>query len=129
MTDKEMLLGKILSAIADELNITDTMYNKAVDSYEAVGKYLGEGLEYDVRIMPQGSMNLGTVIRPIDDSDEYDVDLVCLLTNGQNLSLEGIKNKVGDRLKSNEKYKKMLVSSIKKAYDGLEKIYQRRRKI
>lgn len=27
MTDKEMLLGRILSAIADELNITETMYN------------------------------------------------------------------------------------------------------
>lgn len=116
MTDKEMLLGRILSAIADELNITETMYNKAVDSYEAVGKYLGEGLAYDIRIMPQGSMNLGTVIRPIDDSDEYDVDLVCLLSNGQNLSLKDIKNKVGDRLKSNEKYKKMLEPEGKRCW-------------
>ncbi len=108
MTDKEQFLGEILSKIADELNITDTMYDKAVESYNAVGKWLGDGLEYVVRIMPQGSMNLGTVIRPIDDSDEYDVDLVCLLENGQGLSLKEIKNKVGDRLKANEKYRKML---------------------
>ena len=38
MTEKEKLLGAWLSQIADELNITDTMLDKAVSSYEAVGK-------------------------------------------------------------------------------------------
>jgi len=116
MTDREMYLSKILSAIADELNITEEMYNKAVDSYSAVGKYLGEDLKCDVRIMPQGSMNLGTVIRPIDDSDEYDVDLVCLLEEGQHLSLDKIKNSVGDSLKKHKIYQKMLESEGKRCW-------------
>jgi len=68
VTEKEKALGQMLSKIADELNITPTMQQKAISSYEAVGKWIGEGLDYNVRIMPQGSMNLGTVIKPIDDS-------------------------------------------------------------
>jgi len=108
MTDKEKMLGVILSRIADEINITPTMQEKAVKSYQAVGEWLGDGIKYDVRIMPQGSMNLGTVIRPIDDSDDYDMDLVCLLENGQALSLGSIKNLVGNRLKEHKLYSKML---------------------
>lgn len=116
MTEKEQFLGEILSKIAEELSITDSMYEKAVGSYTAVRKWLGDGVEYDVKIMPQGSMNLGTVIRPIDDSDEYDVDLVCLLKNGQRLALGDIKNTVGERLKENEKYRKMLEPEGKRCW-------------
>ena len=67
MTDKQREIGNILSKIADELNITPTMYDKAVESYEAVGKWLGDGIDYTVEIMPQGSMNLGTTVRPINE--------------------------------------------------------------
>ena len=35
MTDKEKQLGAWLSPIADELNITETMLNRAISSYEA----------------------------------------------------------------------------------------------
>lgn len=104
MTDKELMIGKILDKIADEINITSTMQEKAVKSYEAVGKWLGDGIDYKIRIMPQGSMNLGTVIKPIDDRDDYDMDLVCLLENGIHLSLADIKNLVGNRLKQHSSY-------------------------
>lgn len=104
MTDREELLGDILSRIADELNITDTMYEKAVDSYKAVGKWIGDGIDYKTTIMPQGSMNLGTVVRPLDDRDDYDIDLVCLLEDGKALSPRSIKHIVGNRLKENKTY-------------------------
>ena len=102
MTDQVEILGDILSRIADELNITDTMYKKAVSSYESVGEWIGEGLDYDPCIMPQGSMNLGTVVRPLSDKEDYDIDLVCLLKNGKKLTAEQVKKKVGDRLKENK---------------------------
>ena len=70
MTEKEKQLNAWLNQIADELNITDTMLDRAISSYEAVGKWLSEGIALDVKIEPQGSMNLGTVIRPISDKDE-----------------------------------------------------------
>ena len=72
MTEKEKALDILLDKISDELNITKTMQEKAITSYEFVGKWLSDGIEYDVKIMPQGSMNLGTIIRPIDESDDYE---------------------------------------------------------
>ena len=54
LTEKENYLGQVLNHIADEINITEDMYDKAVTSYESVGKWLGEGLRYSVKIMPQG---------------------------------------------------------------------------
>jgi hypothetical protein len=116
MTDQEKILGMLLSGIADEINITPTMQDKAINSYTAVGKWIGDGLDYDVKIMPQGSMNLGTVIKPIDDRDDYDMDLVCLLKNGQYLSLKDIKNLVGDRLKENATYFQKLEKEGKRCW-------------
>lgn len=116
MTDKELMLGKILDKIADEITITPTMQEKAVKSYEAVGQWLGEGIDFDVRIMPQGSMNLGTVIKPIDDRDDYDMDLVCLLENGQSLPLREIKHLVGNRLKEHATYHRLLEEEGKRCW-------------
>ena len=45
MTEKEKQLNAWLNQIADELNITDTMLDRAISSYEAVGKWLSEGIE------------------------------------------------------------------------------------
>ena len=92
MTDRQQALGVLLDKIADELNITDTMMKRAVSSYEDIGKWIGEGIDFEVCIKPQGSMNLGTVVRPIDDSDDYDMDLICLLKDGYRLNSEDIKN-------------------------------------
>lgn len=116
MTEKEIQLGFWLSQIADELNITTTMLDKAINSYTAVGKWLSDGILYDVKIMPQGSMNLGTVVRPISEKDEYDVDLVCLLKNGGSLPLDRIKNLVGDRLKAHGTYLQMLEREGKRCW-------------
>ena len=76
MNEKEQQLNLILKKIVSEISITSPMIDKAVESYEAVGKWLGDGIEYDVHIIPQGSMNLGTTNKPIADEDDYDIDLV-----------------------------------------------------
>ena len=116
MNTREQLLGEILSRIADELNITDTMYDKAVSSYTAVGKWIGDGLPYKVTIMPQGSMNLGTVVKPLDDRDDYDIDLVCLLEDGKELSPGVVKHLVGNRLKENKTYQEKLDKEGKRCW-------------
>lgn len=105
MNEQEKELNVILREIVEEISITPTMLDKAVNSYEAVGTWLGKGIDYDVKIFPQGSMNLGTTNKPITDEDDYDVDLVCLLENGTELEAEKIKHIVGDRLKEHEVYK------------------------
>lgn len=116
MTEKEKQLGALLNQIADELNITPTMLDKAVKSYTAVGTWLSDGIPFDVKIMPQGSMNLGTVVRPITEKDEYDVDLVCLLKSGSDLPLSRIKSLVGDRLKAHGIYRQMLEEEGKRCW-------------
>lgn len=116
MTATEETLDKILSRIADELNITQTMQDKAVQSYISVGEWLCDGIDYEPRIEPQGSMALGTVIRPIDDRDDYDIDLICLLHEGRQLPLSDVKNIVGDRLKEHERYSRMLEKEGKRCW-------------
>lgn len=116
LTEQEKQLGIWLNQIADELNITDTMLDRAVSSYGAVGKWLSDGIALDVSIEPQGSVSLGTVIRPISDKDEYDIDLVCLLKNGRGLPLYYIKSLVGDRLKAHGTYQRMLEPEGKRCW-------------
>ena len=108
MKDNEKMLDDILRRIVQEISITPAMADKAVESYEAVGKWIGEGLSYDVHINPQGSMSLGTTNKPVSDMDDYDIDLVCLLKDGGALEAEQIKNIVGDRLKEHEVYRRKI---------------------
>lgn len=110
MKDKETQLNGILMKIASEISITPSMVDKAIQSYEAVGKWIGDGIDYQIQVSSQGSMNLGTTIKPVTDQDDYDIDLVCMLTDGNQLGAEEIKNIVGDRLKENTIYRQKIAS-------------------
>ncbi len=103
MNNKELQIDEILKNIAEEISITPSMAKQAISSYEAVGKWF-DGLPYDVIFAPQGSMNLGTTIKPVSDQNDYDIDAICLLKDGQSLLPESIKNIVGNRLKENKMY-------------------------
>ncbi len=117
MENRDKFIGDILIEIANNLDISETMSEKAISSYNAVGKWIGAGeFSNDVRILPQGSFALGTVIRPITDKEEYDIDLACILNDGQMLDNSSLKNLVGDRLKENELYKKMLKEEGKRCW-------------
>lgn len=117
MENRNKFIGEILIEITKNLDISETMREKAVKSYNAVGNWIGEGdFSNDVRVFPQGSFELGTVIRPITDKEEYDIDLVCLLNDGQILDNSSLKNLVGDRLKEHELYNKMLKEEGKRCW-------------
>jgi hypothetical protein len=109
MISKEQEYNRYLQKIAENLDITNTMYEKAISSYTAIGEWLGDCTDDSlVNISPQGSFYFGTVIRPISDKDEYDIDLVCLLKDKHDASEYEIKNLVGDQLKQHDMYRKML---------------------
>lgn len=117
MTDKEQLLGNYFFRIAENLDISPTMREKAERSYRAVGEWLGDcDVSSDVKIMPQGSFYLGTVIRPVSDADEYDIDLVCLLKNAAEKKEEEIKKIVGHRLCEHKTYASMLEPEGKRCW-------------
>jgi hypothetical protein len=75
-------LNDLLVRIAVSLQLTRTQYRDAVRHYEAVAKWLSEPgtllARYAPGIFPQGSLRIGTTVRPIG-RDEYDLDLVCEL--------------------------------------------------
>lgn len=109
MIKREHELSKYLAGIAEALDISETKRDKAISGYQAIGKWLaGSEKTSDVVIMPQGSFALGTVIKPVDDRDEYDIDLVCLLKDKRDSDNKTIKNTVGNRLKEHGTYKNML---------------------
>lgn len=109
----EQNLSLLLKLIAETLDIPDSKYEEAVAKYQAVGKWLDANDSrlhiYRPTIYPQGSFRLGTMIRPINDGDEYDIDLVCHLEiDKKNVSQKQLKQMVGDRLNESEVYKKIL---------------------
>jgi hypothetical protein len=66
------LLGRSIAS----LDIPEDVRQIAVARYEAVAQSLEDRWQSGV-IYPQGSFRLGTVVRPIHEDDEYDIDLVC----------------------------------------------------
>lgn len=117
MTTKEEIMNKYLNAVAENIDISKEMRDKAESKYHEVGEWLGDcDVNSDIKIFPQGSFYLGTVIRPISDEDEYDIDLVCVLKNANDKSAHDIKHIVGDRLKENTIYKSKLDEEGKRCW-------------
>lgn len=105
-------LGNVFMLLSQNLDITKTQYNNLVKSYDAVGKYLEADpifAPYHPVVTPQGSLRLGTIIQPINEDDDLDVDLVYrLIEKNPSWTQSYIKQCVGYRLKDHEVYKKML---------------------
>jgi hypothetical protein len=74
------LLEELLEQVCAALQISDTHYERAVQHYEAAGRWLGEDgsplAAHNPRIYPQGSMALQTTTRPWTDEDTFDLDFV-----------------------------------------------------
>ncbi len=97
-------LTEYLAKLAEILDIPEHLHDDAVLKYEDIGEWLAkedsELRNYAPEIYPQGSFRLGTVIRPISDKDEYDIDLVChLQIEKEKVTQEELKQMVGCRLK------------------------------
>lgn len=109
MINREQRERDILKLI-EGLDIPQSLYEKAIGHYNAVATFLQEqGIESD--IYPQGSYSLGTVVRPYKESEDaaYDLDAVCeIKINKRDTTAEEIKKMVGDALKSDGTYRKML---------------------
>lgn len=105
-------LNKLFLSIAENLDITETQFNNLTISYNAVGKHLEEDpnfKEYHPVVTPQGSLRLGTIIQPITEEGDIDVDLVYrLIGKCPNWTQKDIKQLVGQRLKAHGTYCGML---------------------
>ena len=90
-------LEEYLRALADSTSPTAPEIEKIITRYQSVGGFLDRdesGIKaYNPRVYPQGSVLLGTTIRPLNDKDDLDVDLVCLLRKGRKSEITQAKLK------------------------------------
>lgn len=113
------VLNQLYINLADSLNISESKTEEIISSYKAVGKYLGNlETELGITIFPQGSLNLGTVIKPLksDQNGSYDIDLVCKLEEGYHLSSKEVKKIIGKRLKESSRYSEKLDEEGKRCW-------------
>lgn len=107
---KQMVVG-LLDQLCQQIEITETQFQTAKARYEAVGTWLSGSSSAHLeqaQIYPQGSVALGTTIKPIA-TNEFDVDLVCHLPTLHHTSdARAIKALIGTRLKEHDTYKGML---------------------
>jgi hypothetical protein len=72
-----------LEAVAEELEISETRYEQADARYHSLGRWLNrEGStvrKFEPAVYIQGSFGLGTVIKPLNEKEDYDIDAVCEL--------------------------------------------------
>jgi hypothetical protein len=112
-------VNELLSKIADELSISDNEFQAIEASYNGVSKWLTDPssklFPYHPDIFVQGSMKLGTVIRPLI-GDDYDVDFICRFDTDQLRNPQIVKELVRDRLVQNDRYRLLLDKEGKRCW-------------
>jgi hypothetical protein len=110
LVQKKEELVKLLDAVGRELELSDAQHEQARSRYEAVGDFLASqgGLLAEAKISPQGSVALGTTTKPIN-TNEFDVDLICLLPNMLGHTAAEIKAAVRNGLLASPVYARMLI--------------------
>lgn len=77
-------IEKYIERLAETLEIPVSRYEAAERSYLSVGDWLDRDESslkpYSPKVYIQGSFRLGTTIRPVNEDEHYDVDLVCELS-------------------------------------------------
>jgi hypothetical protein len=66
----------ILEEMAKAIDITREQSDKAEALYKTLGEWLSAHSDAEVHVYVQGSFLLGTIVRPVSDDGEYDIDLV-----------------------------------------------------
>jgi Second Messenger Oligonucleotide or Dinucleotide Synthetase domain len=110
-TIKKSQIVSILERICLALELTSSQHELAKSRYETVGDWLGgsdNALLEAVTIYPQGSVALGTTVRPLT-REEHDVDLICSVARlGPDLPPAALKHAIGERLRENGHYEILL---------------------
>ncbi len=99
-------LNDLYERVIKTIEISDRMFDEAEKAYKDLGAWIDKQTPtYKINMYSQGSFALGTVIKPINDSEDYDLDLVCEFERQYGLSAEELKCDVVKPLL--KKYKKI----------------------
>lgn len=104
---------EIMEELGENLDISESQFDAAVKSYNAVGGWLSSEdsllKPYNPYVQPQGSIIIGTTIKPIHKEDDVDIDLVCELSGKDpKWTQKDLKRIVGDQLESHKTYESLL---------------------
>lgn len=105
-------LDDLLIRICEKLQISESQHEQAAERYNAVGKWLAQDdgtlSKYNPVVYPQGSLRIGTTVRPLK-YQEYDVDLVCELKIAYEKSDPvAVLNAIETQLKQDKTYESMI---------------------
>lgn len=100
-----------LEGMCQHLELSENQYEIAEKRYGLIGEWLAsdeDTLLSSAKIYPQGSMSLGTSVKPMK-GNEYDVDLVCFVPYiSADFHPRSLKKLIGNRLRSNGRYEGIL---------------------
>lgn len=110
--EQKQQINDVLRKSVEEISISESQHRTLVQSYGAVGDFLAEHealKPFHPEIHPQGSVRLGTAIKPIAEEDDLDIDLVCEFKKiPRTWTQKDLKDAVGNCLKESERYGSMI---------------------
>ena len=90
--------------LRDEVNLNQSRLDRLNTSVRAVDAYLKDHLTGYQKMERQGSYALGTLIKPVDDNDEYDADIQIVMNPNPKWQAKDYINEVKETLKENDNY-------------------------
>ena len=99
--------------LSDEVNLNQSRLDRLETSVGAVSGYLKDHLHGYQKMEKQGSYALGTLIKPVDDNDEYDADIQIVMNPNPNWKPKDYVNEVYRTLKNNQTYADKLRSKTR----------------
>lgn len=108
--NKEKFLSLVLNTICEKICVTPTDYNTLEKHFNGLTEVLENGIDecFAPILRTQGSIRLGTAIKPLRDNG-LDADIICELYNVPTwYTQEDVQEIVGKVLRGHEKYKTLL---------------------
>jgi hypothetical protein len=96
---------QIVNSLIQKLEISSKEYKKAESIANSLASHIANCDAIKDRgpeLYIQGSFKLGTVVKPIDSTQKFDIDIVCVLTSDSkdNITKDELKKVIGDALKT-----------------------------
>ena len=90
--------------LRDEVNLIQSRSDRLEPAVNAVSAYLRDNLPGYQKMERQGSYALGTLIKPVDDNDEYDADIQIVMNPNSQWEAKDYVNEVYRMLAGNKTY-------------------------
>ncbi len=90
--------------LKDEVNLNQSRLDRLETSVNAVNEYLKGNLSGYQKMERQGSYALGTLIKPVDDNDEYDADVQVVMNPNPKWAAKDYVLEINSTLAGNKNY-------------------------